>query len=257
MFGTLGGRVYKWVVGGLGGDPINGAAIGDDANQPNWPFKLFFQAPVATSAGKSYYQNFFTSPAAGLEHGKLWVAFGAGERENLPYVGNAGIDENNRFYVVNDPDPLERGLNLPVVTEANLVDATSYPSGVALTTQRGFYIKAAEGEKFVTNPLLFAGKVITASFTPTPSVDPCATRGISTGYVFDLLTGEGFFSDNAGNPTRQIDFGVGLPTDPRVSVAVGGHDNRVYVEQSGATLESYGEEDIPAGAQLLSWREQP
>ena len=103
MFGTLGGRVYKWVVTDVGGDPINGADASDDANQPNWPFKLFFQAPVVTASGKSYYKNFFTSPAAGLEHGKLWVAFGSGERENLAYVGNASIDENNRFYVVNDP----------------------------------------------------------------------------------------------------------------------------------------------------------
>ncbi len=257
MFGTLGGRVYKWVVTDLGGDPINGVDSSDDVNQPTWPFKLFFQAPVATASGKSYYQNFFTSPTAGLEHGKLWIAFGAGEREHLSYLGNGSIDDNNRFYVVNDPDPLERGLALPTVTEANLLNATSSPGGVALTTERGFYIRAGEGEKFVTNPLIFAGKVITASFTPTPSVDPCAARGIATGYVFDLLTGEGFFTDNSGNPTRQIDLGVGLPTDPRVSVGVGGSDNRVYIEKSGADLVSYGEEDIPAGARLLYWREQP
>jgi hypothetical protein len=31
----------------------------------------------------------------------------------------------------------------------------------------------------------------------------------------------------------------------------------VYIEKSGADLVSYGEEDIPAGAQLLYWREQP
>lgn len=86
----------------LGGDPINGSAPGDDVDQPNWPFKLFFQAPVLTASGETYYQNFFTSPAAALEHGVLWVAFGAGERDDLPYVGNASIDENNRFDVVKD-----------------------------------------------------------------------------------------------------------------------------------------------------------
>jgi Tfp pilus tip-associated adhesin PilY1 len=268
MFGTLGGRVYKWVVSDLGGDPINGVHLSDDVNQPNWPFKLFFQAPVATASGKSYYQNFFTSPTAGLDHGKLWIAFGAGEREHLPYVGSAGVDDNNRFYVVSDSDPLERlPTPLPTIYEGDgpdagavvdLVNATSSPGGVTVGAgQYGFYIKAGEGEKFVTNPLIFAGKVITASFTPTPSVDPCAARGIATGYVFDLLTGEGFFTDAGGNPSRTIDLGVGLPTDPRVSVGVGGNDNRVYIEKSGADLVSYGEEDIPAGAQLLYWREQP
>ena len=50
---------------------------------------------------------------------------------------------------------------------------------------------------------------------------------------------------------------MGLPTDPRVSVGVGGKDNRVYIEKSGADLESWQEEDIPAGARLLYWRETP
>jgi len=268
LIGDLGGRVFKWVVNEVGGDPVNGTDASDDVDQPNWPFKLFFQAPVVTASGESYYQNFFTSPAAGLEQGKLWIAFGAGQREHLQYEGDSSIDENNRFYVVSDSDPLERlATPLPTIYEgdgpdagtvADLVNATASPAGITVPAgQYGFYIKAADGEKFVTNPLIFAGKVIVASFTPTPSLDPCAARGISTGYVFDLLTGEGFFTDNAGDPTRQIDFGVGLPTDPRVSVGVGGQDNRVYIEKSGADLESYGEEDIPAGARLLYWREQP
>ena len=76
-------------------------------------------------------------------------------------------------------------------------------------------------------------------------------------HVFNLTTGEGFFTDLSGNPIRTVDLGVGLPTDPRVSVGVGGKDNRVYIEKSGADLVSYGEEDIPAGARLLYWREAP
>jgi len=138
------------------------------------------------------------------------------------------------------------------------MDATNSPGGVTVGAgQYGFFIKGGEGEKFVTNPLIFAGKVIAASFTPTPSVDPCTARGISTGYVFDLLTSEGFFTDAGGDPQRTIDLGVGLPTDPRISVGVGGEDNRVYIEKSGADLESDEEEDIPAGARLLYWREVP
>jgi Tfp pilus tip-associated adhesin PilY1 len=251
------------VVSDLGGDPVNGTATTDDVDQPNWPFKLFFQAPVGTItiSGDDYlhYQNFFTAPAAALNGGKLWVAFGAGEREHLPYEGQSGTTaENNRFYVVFDPDPYERlATPLGTVVEGDLVDATSNPGGVTISTQRGFFIRASDGEKFVTNPLIFAGKVIAASFTPTPSADPCAARGVSTGYVFDLLTGEGFFTDASGNPSREIDLGVGLPTDPRISVGVGGKNNRVYIEKSGADLESWEEEDIPAGARLLYWREVP
>jgi hypothetical protein len=54
-----------------------------------------------------------------------------------------------------------------------------------------------------------------------------------------------------------MDIGVGLPTDPKVSVGPGGKDNRVYIEKSGADLESIGQDDVPAGGQLLYWRERP
>ena len=109
----------------------------------------------------------------------------------------------------------------------------------------------------MTSTVIFAGKVITASFAPTPSADPCAARGDATAYVFDLLTGRGYFQDASSNPTRTLDIGVGLPTDPKVSVGPGGKDNRVYIEKSGADLESFGAADIPAGGRLLYWRETP
>ncbi len=190
--------------------------------------------------------------------GKVWLAFGAGERRDLAYEGDASFDENNRFYVVNDPDPFELGSPpLDPVEESDLIDATNSPGGVTISTERGFFIKAADGEKFVTNTVIFAGKVITASFEPTPSADPCAARGDATAYVFDLLTGEGYFADASNNPMRTMDIGVGLPTDPKVSVGPGGKDNRVYIEKSGADLESIGQDDVPAGGQLLYWRELP
>jgi type IV pilus assembly protein PilY1 len=254
--GNLGGTMFKWVVKPLGGDPVNGSHASDDADQPNWPFKAFFQAPVANDSGTLYFQNFFFPPAGAMMDGKLWLGFGAGERKDLPYVGNAAIDENNRFYVVNDPDPLEL-TGLGTVTEGDLIDATNSPSGVTLSTERGFFIKGGEGEKFVTSTVIFAGKVITASFVPTPSADPCAARGEATAYVFDVLTGEGYFQDTSNNPMRTMDIGVGLPTDPKVSVGPGGKDNRVYIEKSGADLESIGQDDVPAGGQLLYWRERP
>jgi type IV pilus assembly protein PilY1 len=254
--GNLVGSMFKWVVKPLGGDPINGSQPTDDADQPNWPFKKFFQGPLTSDSGTWYFQNFFFPPAAAGMNGKIWLAFGAGERKDLSYEGNAGIDENNRFYVVNDPDPLEL-VGLGTVTEANLIDATNSPSGVTLSTERGFFIKAADGEKFVTSTVIFAGKVITASFAPTPSADPCAARGEATAYVFDLLTGEGYFQDASNNPMRTMDIGVGLPTDPKVSVGPGGKNNRVYIEKSGADLESIGQDDVPAGGKLLYWRELP
>jgi Tfp pilus tip-associated adhesin PilY1 len=257
--GNLAGTVFKWVVKPRGGDPINCSACtdaADDVEQPNWPFKVFFQAPVETQGGTEYYQNIYYPPAGAFMSGKVWLAFGAGERRHLAYEGDAGLDENNRFYVVTDPQPLELTQLRPVV-ESDLIDATSSPGGVTISTERGFFIKGADGEKFVTSTVIFAGKVITASFKPTPSADPCAARGDATAYVFDMLSGRGYFEDNANNPLRTMAIGVGLPTDPKVSVGPGGKDNRVYIEKSGADLESIGQEDIPAGGRLLYWRELP
>ena len=276
--GNLGGQMFKWVVNGLGGDPINGSAAGDDEDQPNWPFVLFFEAPIEDIAGDDYHQNFYFPAAGAMSNGKLWLAFAAGQRRYLGYEGSPGPpgtawtagsdDENNRLYVVFDPDPLEL-LGLGTVTEADLVDATNSPGGVSLSSERGFFLRAEDGEKFVTNTVIFAGYVVTSSFTPTPSLDPCAARGLGTAYVLDLLTGEGFFRDGSNNPTPRLDLGVGLPTDPKISVGLGGtgggggggpcgtgQGNRVYIEKSGADLASFEACDIPTGGQLLYWRER-
>jgi type IV pilus assembly protein PilY1 len=266
--GDLGGQMFKWVINPLGGDPINGSATGDDVDQPNWPFVLFFEAPVPKITGQDYFQNFYSPPAGALVSGDVWLAWGAAERRSLEFEGISGNDdENNRLYVVRDADPYEL-VGLGTLDEADLVDATGYPGGVSNTN--GFYIRGADGEKFVTNTVIFANLVITNSFIPTPNADPCQARGVAKAYVFDLLTGEGFFVDVNGDPERTLDLGVGLPTDPKVSLNVGGtgggggggpgpcgtgQGNRVYIEKSGGGLESFGTCDVPTGGQLLYWRE--
>ena len=86
--------------------------------------------------------------------------------------------------------------------------------------------------------------------------NPCTTRGNGTLYVFDIRDGKGYFEDGSGDPARGLNIGAGLPTDPRVSVGVGGKKNRVFVEKSGADLFSMEEEDIESGGRLLYWRER-
>jgi hypothetical protein len=106
----------------------------------------------------------------------------------------------------------------------------------------------------VTNVEIFAGQVLAASFVPTPSANLCAARGDATLYAFDIRNGKGYFEDNSNNPVRAMAIGVGLPTDPRVSVGVGGRDNRVYVEKSGTDLWSSEQDDISLGGRYLYWR---
>jgi type IV pilus assembly protein PilY1 len=262
-FVDMGGQVFKWVINPVGYDRVNDMS-GDPTDQPDWPFKLFFKAnhpdtspPIGdtTISGTDYYLNMFYSPAVAYSGGQLWLAFGTGERRSLAFEGVSGsAKENNRYYVVSDADPYEF-LSLPTLEESDLMDLTADEDG-ANVTGRGFFFKIGDGEKFVTNTEIFAGHVIAATFKPEDTGDPCTSRGVGTLYVFDLLTGEGYFDDGGGNPTRGLDIGAGLPSDPQVSVGVGGEDNKVIIEQSGTEILEIEEEDINASGGLLYWREK-
>jgi hypothetical protein len=183
------------------------------------------------------------------------LAFGSGERGSVAFEGVANRDENNRFYVMSDLDPYE-SLVTPQseLSEADLTDISSSQSGATITG-RGFYFKAEDGEKFVTRSDIFVGLVIVSSFKPADTGDRCTSRGDATLYIFELGTGDGYFSDGNGDPIRSTSIGSGFPTDPKVSVGVGGEDTRVFIEKSGADLESLEAPDVPAGGSYLYWRE--
>jgi hypothetical protein len=269
--GDLGGNVWKWSIHAVGEDRVNdGSGL---RTQPAWRFRKFFDAPEVSISGDTHYQNFFFPPAGAKVASRVWIAFGAGERRNVGFEGISNTCpgancENNRFYVVADNDPWEVSATpLPTIMEGDgpdsgtvpdLWDGTNDEDGFTVPGDRyGYFIRGADGEKFVTRTEIFGGYVITASFTPVDTGDPCTSRGDGKAYVFHLLTGEGYFADADGDPMRGLDIGAGLPTDPKTSVGVGGQDNRVYIEKSGADLESFGTVDIPAGGRLLYWREAP
>jgi hypothetical protein len=75
-------------------------------------------------------------------------------------------------------------------------------------------------------------------------------------YAFRVECGGAFYTDALGLPERRVDLDEGLPTDPQISVGVDGKDNRIYIEKSGADLESIGAPDINLGnGAMLYWRE--
>jgi type IV pilus assembly protein PilY1 len=256
--GDMGGNIWKWSLHLPGEDRINdGSGL---RTQPNWPFKKFFYAaPQSIKVGSvttTYYKNFMFPPAASYSGGRLYLAFGSGERLNLQFAGETTDPaENNRFYVMIDSDPYEvSSPALATITESDLTDFSG--SAAAQTfTNKGYYITVADGEKFVTNVEIFSGQVIAASFTPTTGADPCTARGVGNLYVFDLETGKAHFSDGLGNPQRSLYLGAGLPTDPKVSIGVGGKNNRVVIEKSGSDIEIIEAPNVNLNGATLFWRE--
>jgi type IV pilus assembly protein PilY1 len=265
--GDLGGNLWKWVVKTPGYDTITAsttyAAPSEicsgctKADQPNWPFRLFFRGNHSTASSNAlpaemgvnplpspswvsgtHYQSFFFPPTGVLRQGTLALAFGAGERANpigtaaaltdgCPGTASACLN-NNHFYVVKDNDPLERVGTMPAritdrYTEGNLLnpDAATPPTCSALTAAVGYMITARDGEKFVSNSTIFLGTVFTGSFLyndPT-AANICDSKGTAFLYGFDLDCGVGEFPGPGDNAAdRRMAIGSGLPTRPRVSV---------------------------------------
>jgi len=281
--GDLSGQVWKWWIHPVGDDRVNdGTGL---RTQPNWRFYMFFQAPTATipPTGKSavtYYKNIFQPPAAAFVKSNLYLAFGTGERHAIGFLGvtdNGSYNpsttppdptwtENNRFYVIHDPNPFETESTLPEpILESNLTNIScpaTNPScqPPSMISNSGFWFRVADGEKFVTTPVIFAQKVITASFTPSnlqpgqPGFDPCTQRGTGNLYAFDMLTGIGDFTDPSGNAVRYLNTGTGLPTDPKISVGVNGKNNEIVIQKSGTDVQIIGTHDVSFERGIIYWR---
>ncbi len=223
--GDLGGNVWKWVLSGrdfldnvvLVEDVVNGTGSVD---QPQLPFKKWFEAPIYDSGTNKYYKSFYNSPSGTLKSQQLYLVFGSGERSNLPFMGfTSTTDENNRLYSVKDLDPLEkRDPAIPTVTEADLVDLTTNTTCLSLGSAKGFFLMGEDGEKFVTETDILFFYVFAVSYKPLPSANPCETNGAVFLYAFKVHCGESLFEDTAGNPQIKIQLDESTPTTPTITV---------------------------------------
>jgi len=191
--GDLGGQMWKWDLS------ANGVDSTGDGRIDNWTAGVFFRTdPVALPSGELRHRSFFFPPSATFLKGKLTLAFGSGEREDLHYEGEPGVDDNNRFYVVQDFAPTGATAFSSTTTEAELTDVTGLDTDPDLTDS-GFFFIVEDGEKFVTDATIFAGQVIVASYNPDAGADLCETAGGRAFlYVVDVATGRGFFGDGDG-----------------------------------------------------------
>ncbi len=288
--GDLGGNLWKWVIGGIGRDVDSDGLVFDDETTPTpyVRFRKFFAAPVFAGV---HYRSFYFPPAGTLKNGNLYLAFGSGERTELKYqhvvdvppppaIPSAATDDNNRFYVMRDLDPYERETTpLDVITENNPDPTRSLTDILAVDqtgatcpnlTTPGYFLRAADDEKFVTNSVIFASYVFTSSFKPTVSTDPCIAGGTASLYAFRVECAEGFFDPTGSGQHRTLALGTGVPTDPRVSISAGdptagggsapcagGHANKVFVITSDNSVQNNCTPPLPgSGVGLMYWRER-
>ena len=254
LIGDSGGQMWKW--------DIHAKGVDSDADPQidNWSAGVFFNSPrTLLSPGGFHYRSFYFPPSAALVNGGLVYTFGTGERRDLLYAGDPdpAVDDNNRFYVVRDPNPLGAG-SIPAAayTEADLTDVTSLGLDTDLT-DLGYFIVAPESEKFVTDSVIFAGYVITASFVPDNSVscDP-GQAFLST---LKLSNAAGFFDTNATPEAadRRLLIGSGVPSPPRISVAPDPTDDVGFINTSEGEVLTFDPppRDAPESS-LLYWRQK-
>jgi type IV pilus assembly protein PilY1 len=239
----LGGNIWKWVIEDLGHDSVN-SGVKDYDQSSNWDFSLFFKAPswLNTATGQRWWKSFFYAPTAVLKNNKLWVALGTGERANLGFTGTAGDVDNNRFYSVLDGDPLNASSVAAPLTESDLTDVTALTGCPVISPSKGFFFKAAEGEKFVTPPEAFNYFVLTASYIPTGAATPCTAGGNAKIYGFKITCGEGLFTGPSAATSaddRSVDIGAGLPTSPQITITTdpNGQSSIVVNNQNGDLID--------------------
>jgi hypothetical protein len=242
--------MWKWDLSAVGVDSAG------DTRVDNWKSGVFFRsARTDLGSGKYHYRAMHFPPSASFVGGKLTLAFGTGERNEVLYEGNGSVDENNRLYVVQDLHPTGGSAFASVFTETNLTNVTSTaiyvnPGNV------GYFIVGEEGEKFITDTIIFASHVLAASFKPSPW--PTCGPGEAIFYAFRLGNSRGFF-DLDGTPSasdRKMVVGVGVPSNPRMTLASDPTHDMIFMTTSEGQVLSIEPplRDKPESS-LLYWKQ--
>jgi type IV pilus assembly protein PilY1 len=252
LVGDAGGKVWKWDISAKGVDSDA------DPQVDNWTFGTFFHAaPASVGGGQQHYKSFFYPPSAAYLNGQLIYVFATGERKDLLFIGDAAYDENNRIYVIRDPNPIgASSIPATAYTEADLTNVTSSAAD-GDPTDLGYFVVAPDGEKFITDLLIFSGHVILASYNPDSF--PACGPGEAYLYTFRLANGLGYYDANATPEAadRRYAIGTGIPSTPRISVSPNPSDDIGFINTSDKKVLTFDPpgRDAPESS-VLYWRQR-
>lgn len=209
-FGDVGGNVWRV---DLNIDDIDDDASMHDVKQDARIYKF---ASLGDNSGGDK-RKFFHKPDVTLfTHANrpvVMVTLGSGYRS---HPNNTNI--RDRFYVLYDENVISMQTTPPsALTENDLTTPAALAGKDFLPDYKGWYkdLVNNSGEKVLSTPLIFMGKVMFTTFGLTREVDECtlALKNESRVYVLDLLT---------GSSTADLDGdGVVTPQDESVIVGVG------------------------------------
>ncbi len=253
--GDAGGQLWKWDISELADDTDS------DGLFDTWSVGVLFRTPPQTvSGGALHHRGIFFPPVATFLSGDLMLGFATGERTDIDYQGDSGADDNNRFYMLRDLNPTGSS-SIPITpySEADLTDITGLTFDPDLT-DLGYYFVAEEGEKFITNHAAFGGVIITTSYLPDDgSGTVCDAQGQAFAHIFDIGTGQGFFDPaTSSNEGRRVASGLGVPSDPRITISTtedGGV--KILLKSSAGQLVTIDAPDLaPDPVEQVYWRQR-
>ncbi len=279
--GDAGGQLWKWDIHSVG--TLTAGLVPTTV----WPAGVMFQAPVVTmAAGVKHYHSIFQGAAAALSKGVLTLSFASGERADLGYSGSVDpndpnnpqglYDDNNRFWVMQDKTPFGAGAFPSTLPIMEAPPTAGHDSLTDITdtlrdgdpNDAGYFFRVPEGEKFITDNIIFGGVVVTLSYLPdlagSGASNSCALGGTTLEYAWQLDNGVGVLTaSSTSTPSdplvRSKSLGNGAPTNPRITISKA-DDGQIVV--NGTVQTSTGEvkhpEGLPAGfdpVQQIFWRQ--
>ena len=228
LIGDLGGQLWKWDISSVGVDSDADTVI------DTWPAgRIFKTDSVLLSDGlTTHYRSMYNPPAAAIVNGVLHVVIGTGNRNEVIYEGDPGVDDQNRLYVFRDPNPTGASAFSSLITEKDLTNITSVGKYVNLGTDKGYFMIGDEGEKFISDPVIFAGFAIVPSYEPP--VFPTCGPGIANLSLFQIYDASGFWDADAilTAADRKTQIGWGIPSNPRVSIASDPSNDKIFINTS-------------------------
>ncbi len=197
-------------------DPDSGAAISDtDA----WE-----AVTIGYSRDADNPRKFLHAPSALPFNGKVYLAFGSGNRErplekNYPYVE----DVDDRFYVFRD-DPADTGsydLNDDgVMFDYSEPTNCTSPGILGEINRRGWSMSlSGRGEQVATSSVTIGGMVAFNTYKPGGSAVGMCSRpmGVSTAYLVNLFNASGAIGvDGVCGGQRSVEVGTGMPIAPTI-----------------------------------------